>query len=280
MSKRKQKFKYEVFEMLNIKRNSLKVLALSLGMTVFLGMSNGVGAATHQVEKGETLYRIATQYNMTVSELKSMNNLKGNTIYAGQKLTVKEVAATHVVKKGETLYSIAKKYEIKVEDLKTINKLKTNKIYVGQKLKVTQPAADPAKEAFAKQVTLQVQNGYKFVKEEPGKFQLFSTRDSHFFVRVEVLDKKVKHEDLKIHAQEYLKGTGKVTEVKDLKHVHPFYKDAQMYYLASNAQLSQSIVVKKVNGEMLRFTLHFPNKEEAEDITPTLLKQLQTIKVK
>ncbi len=43
----------------------------------------------HTVKKGETLYGIARMYNLTVDELKSNNNLKGNTISIGQELNVK-----------------------------------------------------------------------------------------------------------------------------------------------------------------------------------------------
>ncbi|MBU2497694.1 MAG: LysM peptidoglycan-binding domain-containing protein [Proteobacteria bacterium] len=43
----------------------------------------------HEVRRGETLYRIAKQYKLSLDQLRRMNNLKENqTIYAGQKLLV------------------------------------------------------------------------------------------------------------------------------------------------------------------------------------------------
>ena len=46
------------------------------------------GGATHTVEKGETLYSISRQYGVSVDDLKLWNNLAGNLISIGQKLTV------------------------------------------------------------------------------------------------------------------------------------------------------------------------------------------------
>jgi len=44
---------------------------------------------THRVEKGDTLYSISRKYQMTLEELKKMNNLNDNNISIGQILKVK-----------------------------------------------------------------------------------------------------------------------------------------------------------------------------------------------
>ena len=43
----------------------------------------------HTVAKGETIYRICTNYNITEEQLRSLNDIKGNIIAVGQKLRVK-----------------------------------------------------------------------------------------------------------------------------------------------------------------------------------------------
>lgn len=43
----------------------------------------------HKVQKGETLYKIATDHGLTVEKLKEMNKLKSNIIQPGDKLKVK-----------------------------------------------------------------------------------------------------------------------------------------------------------------------------------------------
>lgn len=42
----------------------------------------------HTVKSGETLYRIAKNYNLSVAKLKSLNSLNSNIIFAGQQLRV------------------------------------------------------------------------------------------------------------------------------------------------------------------------------------------------
>lgn len=44
---------------------------------------------SHTVAKGETLYSIARQYDLTLAELKKMNNLSADTIFIGQKLVLR-----------------------------------------------------------------------------------------------------------------------------------------------------------------------------------------------
>ncbi|MDJ1506717.1 lytic transglycosylase domain-containing protein [Xanthocytophaga agilis] len=112
---------------------------------------------THTVESGDVLGRIAELYNVGVSELKRWNNLRNNTIQAGQKLAVwvqshtwkqtnkaegdHEVTAGANVKKGvyevqagDTLWSISKNQGVKVDIIKKLNKLKGNDLKPGQKL--------------------------------------------------------------------------------------------------------------------------------------------------
>ncbi|MBQ8534765.1 MAG: LysM peptidoglycan-binding domain-containing protein, partial [Bacilli bacterium] len=100
------------------------------------------------VKRGDTLYSIARDNNITVSELKQLNNLSNNTIYIGQQLLLKkrieeelpnENDKLYIVKKGDTLYSISRKLNISVDTLKRLNKLNSNDIYVGQQLILEEP---------------------------------------------------------------------------------------------------------------------------------------------
>ena len=100
------------------------------------------------VKRGDTLYSIARDNNITVSELKQLNNLSNNTIYIGQQLLLKkrieeelpnENDKLYIVKKGDTLYSISRKLNISVDTLKSLNELNSNDIYVGQQLILVKP---------------------------------------------------------------------------------------------------------------------------------------------
>lgn len=104
--------------------------------------------ATHTVKKGDTLYSLAKKYNMSVAELKTLNNLKKDVLTIGQVLKVKKVedskpstpptpsGDSYTVKKGDTLSKIAKTYGMSVSELKSLNGLKKDTIYIGQKLLV------------------------------------------------------------------------------------------------------------------------------------------------
>jgi LysM repeat protein len=43
---------------------------------------------THTVKKGETLEKIASQYNVTIAELRKWNTITGSKIIVGQKLII------------------------------------------------------------------------------------------------------------------------------------------------------------------------------------------------
>ncbi|MGG0657094.1 LysM peptidoglycan-binding domain-containing protein [Rummeliibacillus pycnus] len=126
-----------------------------------------VTESTYTIVDGDTLSKIALNFNTTVSNLMAWNNLKTDFIYAGQKLnvskpssTVKTVAKpsrvskksittdknvtnmkTYTVASGDTLSKIALKNNTTVENLKTWNHLKSDLIYIGQKINVSKSSS-------------------------------------------------------------------------------------------------------------------------------------------
>lgn len=52
------------------------------------------GITTYTVKKGDSLWKISRQFGITIAQLKSLNNLRSDVIYPGQKLTVKGSANT------------------------------------------------------------------------------------------------------------------------------------------------------------------------------------------
>ena len=90
------------------------------------------------VEKGDTLYSISRKFDITVDELKRINNLINNNLSIGQVLYLKDNIIsnkdTYIVKKGDTLYSISKLFNISIEDLKKENNLQSNILTIGEEL--------------------------------------------------------------------------------------------------------------------------------------------------
>jgi len=117
----------------------------------------------YRVKVGETFASIAEKFEVTVQDIKSWNNLRGNQIVPGQNLTIKKEdnyintklahnaeksvkksqqrastrTAYYVVKKGDTLSQIADKNGLSVSRLKSDNDLNGSRIKPGMKLKVS-----------------------------------------------------------------------------------------------------------------------------------------------
>ncbi|MFP5105519.1 3D domain-containing protein [Neobacillus sp. C211] len=90
------------------------VMCSLAGMLLF-GSSNGASAAsnTYKVKSGDSLYRIAKTYKISVNTLKQWNKLKSNTIHPNQILKITNVPASKpVVKKASTSTSKAPKLKV------------------------------------------------------------------------------------------------------------------------------------------------------------------------
>lgn len=113
------------------------------------------------VKKGDNIGIIASRHKVSISNIKSWNNLKNDIIYPGQKLIIYQKGPvslqttshtnntspdsvskgsnyiTYTVKQGDSLWSIAQKFDgVSDADIRKLNNLKDNKIYPGQNLKI------------------------------------------------------------------------------------------------------------------------------------------------
>ena len=109
---------------------------------------------TYVVKSGDTLYRIAAKYGVTVQQLVAANNISNpNLIFSGQVLKIPGTAApattvpsgtgtasaggTYTVKSGDTLTKIASAYGVTVQQIVAANNIANpNLIRVGQVLKI------------------------------------------------------------------------------------------------------------------------------------------------
>lgn len=99
---------------------------------------------TYTVKSGDSLYKIANQFNTTVDELKSLNNLSSNLLSIGQVLKIPTKSTStpspdyinYTVVKGDNLYAIAKKYNTTQNEIMKLNNLSSNLLSIGQILKI------------------------------------------------------------------------------------------------------------------------------------------------
>ena len=98
------------------------------------------------VTRGDSLSLIAQRHNLSLSQLRSANSLRGDTIQVGQTLSIPGSGPTliasvappqvseHTIARGETLSGIAARYSISLSSLREANRLRNDTIRVGQVL--------------------------------------------------------------------------------------------------------------------------------------------------
>lgn len=88
------------------------------------------------MKRGDTLYSISKKNNISVDEIKRINNLKTNDISVGQILKLKEKSNNplYIVQRGDTLYSIARNNNVSVDEIIKANNLTSPNLFIGQEL--------------------------------------------------------------------------------------------------------------------------------------------------
>lgn len=124
------------------KLNNLTSNSLSVGQVLIIPDGKEDNYNYYIVRNGDTLYSIGKQFNLTVDELKRLNNLLGTTLSVGQQLIIngeEELPSgeqTYNVQSGDTLYSIARRFGLTVDELKEKNNLISDELSIGQILEV------------------------------------------------------------------------------------------------------------------------------------------------
>lgn len=121
--------------------NNLSSNVLHVGDTLLISSTDSTGDDGNDnyyvVKSGDTLWSIARKYNLSVNELKALNNLSSNALSVGQRLIVgKESSNDYVVSAGDTLWAIARKFNVSVDDIKALNNLSSNNLSIGMVLKI------------------------------------------------------------------------------------------------------------------------------------------------
>ena len=151
--------------------NNLSSNVLHVGDTLLISSADSTGDDGNDnyyvVKSGDTLWSIARNYNLSVNELKALNNLGSNVLSVGQRLNVSvddikalnnlssnnlsigmilkiplysnkqnEETNVYVVKSGDSLWSIARMFNSTVDEIKSLNSLKSNVLRIGQRLVV------------------------------------------------------------------------------------------------------------------------------------------------
>jgi LysM repeat protein len=126
---------------------------IALGLTALLLLLRAAGTAAadgpvHVVQPGETLFRIALNYGVSMDAIRAANGIVGNTIYAGQAIIIPDGSAPaanpppppaggsviHIVQRGETLFTIGLQYGLTWDKIAAANGIVGNTVFAGQQL--------------------------------------------------------------------------------------------------------------------------------------------------
>lgn len=123
-----------------------KWLSLVAASTFFMIGTNNAHAEQVVVHKGDTLWGIAKDNEVSVESIKEWNNLSSDLIHPNDLLEVSPIKHL-LVTKGDNLWNIAQVYGVSVDNLKTWNNLTTDLIHPGLDLTIyTSESAVPAAE--------------------------------------------------------------------------------------------------------------------------------------
>lgn len=128
-----------------IGRSSQPVSTTRSSQTVASGTKN-----YYSVRKGDTLFRIASRFGVSVEQLRAWNGIpSGQLLKPGDSMIVRYTPAKtassttsrtskiiYRVKRGDTLYQIASNYDTDVDSIRRWNNLSSKNIYPGEKLTI------------------------------------------------------------------------------------------------------------------------------------------------
>ena len=114
------------------------------------GGEGAVVAASYVVQVGDTLEGVAQQFATTPAAIAGINNLVGDTLYAGQTLslisengvaTPRSITGTlHYVQPGETMLTLAARYRLPPAEIVALNNLELPaRLYPGMRLRIPGP---------------------------------------------------------------------------------------------------------------------------------------------
>ena len=141
------RFNTTVAEIISL--NNLSTTSLTIGQVLRIPTTTGSTTQYYTVKSGDSLWKIANQFNVSVDDLISANNLTTTTLQIGQQLiipgqtnvpspppTYENNTFNYTVQSGDSLWLIANRYNTTVDELKRLNNLTSNTLQIGQVLKI------------------------------------------------------------------------------------------------------------------------------------------------
>ena len=141
------------FICLNSFSQNLKSDVLTIGDDLLIPLSKTesnsfIPYELHIVSEGDTLWSIASLYNLEINDIARMNNIDPDSLLQlGQQLSIgnknihrnmesKKRTILYSVKQGDSLYKISELFDVSIKSIKDINEFKNSTLMPGQIIKV------------------------------------------------------------------------------------------------------------------------------------------------
>ena len=137
-------------------------------------MDSATGSENYVVRSGDTLYQIARNHDMSVNELRSLNNLDNDMLRVGQRIMVRRVRTapsiaegaadstpqgkftTYRVRTGENMQSLLTRFKMSRNELMALNPgLEGSSVTAGQQLTVLLPPSRNFRNPYQRDANLE-----------------------------------------------------------------------------------------------------------------------------
>jgi len=137
-------------------------------------MDSATGSENYVVRSGDTLYQIARNHDMSVNELRSLNNLDNDMLRVGQRIMVRRVRTapsiaegaadstpqgkftTYRVRSGENMQSLLTRFKMSRNELMALNPgLESSTVTAGQQLTVLLPPSRNFRNPYQRDANLE-----------------------------------------------------------------------------------------------------------------------------
>ena len=205
----------------------------------------------YTIRPGDTLYRIAIRYNVSLHDLFKANpKINPYMLMIGQVICIPRVT----------------------DDL---SKTKKIPVFVEGKMEYLQAKLHRSEQGYY----IYVLDSYQFTAEEPGSDVIFSTIDDNFFVRIQRLPLNSNISVLKQDAIFSLRDIGDPRELIGQEISDPFFRTNKFFFNASNKSNSVNRILMEIGGALFLFTMFLPNTEARTEALFSFYAMMKTTRV-